>query len=173
MDAGRFATIVKAHQGSTYAAAYRVLGNREDALEVAQDALLAFYERSSAVDAERVAGWLARVATNRAIDRARRRARVRLVPDPYDAGTVTAERGPDASVMAQEERRRLHESLARLPVRQREVVSLRILQQMTFTELSRALEISEGAAKVHFRRGILALRRKLSLTSGGPPHVDA
>lgn len=161
MEPERFRMIVNAHQHSAYAAAFRVLGNHHDAWDVAQDTFLALYERAAQVDGERVAGWLVRVATNRAIDRVRRLSRMRLVSDTPDKPEQQAP-GPLTIASADEERSSVHEALARLPIRQREVVTLRMLQQMTFPELSGLLGISEGAAKVHFRRGILALRKLLA-----------
>lgn len=148
-------------QEPTFRAAYRVLGDREEALDATQEAFLALHARLDSVPSEVTGAWLVRVVTHRALDRVRRRGRVSF--DPLAGETETASTPAPAAAAAQaEERQRVVEALARLPERQREVVTLRLLQQETFVDLAAALGISQGAAKVHFRRGLRALRRHLS-----------
>jgi len=164
-----FPELVERHQQRTYRAAYRVLGERQAALDVTQDALLALHRRRASVPDERAGPWLARVATHRALDLVRRReveARARAtLATPAAASPVEAlERAEEAA--------RALASLAQLSPRQREVVALRALEGLPFTEIAAALGISEGATKVHFARGLRALRARLPgvdpKLSGGP-----
>ncbi|MCA8923466.1 MAG: hypothetical protein KDD82_16740, partial [Planctomycetes bacterium] len=67
-----FPVFVERHQQRTYRAAFRVLGERAEALDVTQEALLALYRRGAGLPEARVEGWLVRAATCRALDRLRR-----------------------------------------------------------------------------------------------------
>lgn len=168
MDAERFRLVVQAHQRRTFAAAYRVVGNREEALDVAQEAFLALYEHRDSVREESQGAWLKRVATNRALDRLRRSRKQRPLADPE--ARPAAEPGPAERLARREEHALVLDALAHLSDRQREVLTMRVWDAMSFPEIRTALRISEGAAKVHFRRGLQALRRRLAafIAAGGP-----
>jgi len=77
-DHDAFEELVRRHQGRVYAVAYRLTGNREDALDVTQDAFLKAYRK---IGQWRPIGgflpWLLRLARNQAIDHLRRRERRR------------------------------------------------------------------------------------------------
>jgi len=152
-----------AHRETAFRAARRILGGDEDALDVAQEAIFELARRGGEVSAAGTRAWLVRVATNRAIDRLRRR-------DPLggaerlDADSAPAPAARDA-VEDAELRRRVRGALATLAPRQAEVIVLRIFEEMSFTDLAGTLGISEGAAKVHFRRALEHLRDRLGLLS--------
>jgi len=155
-----FRTLVAVHKDRTFRAALRVLANRDEALDVTQEAFLALHRHAGRVPDDAVGPWLVRVATNRSIDRVRRRKRARTTPL---SGEVPApDDRPAESAARAEEHARVRAALAKLPERQRQVLAMRVMEQRTFVELSRALGISEGAAKVHFRRGLAALRARLA-----------
>lgn len=95
--------------------------------------------------------WIRRVATNVAVDLIRKE-RVRpvdvcVVPDIADLGA---------------DRVSLAQALGRLPRRQRDVVTLRYLSDMSEADVSRVLRISLGSVKRHGHRGLAALRRALA-----------
>ncbi len=149
-----FRALVAQHQTRTFRAAFRILANRDEALDVTQEAFLALHQNAAAVPGDAVAPWLVRVATNRSLDRVRRRKRLATT----ELRDITApDRASDAAER-NENKERVLAALAKLPERQRQVLAMRVMEQMTFVELSCALDISEGAAKVHFRRGLKALR---------------
>ena len=79
--------LLRRHAGLVHAVCRRVLGNADDALDASQDALLAIARRIDTFDGRsRFSTWCYRVATNAALDEARRRARrpapVDVVPEP-------------------------------------------------------------------------------------------
>lgn len=130
--------------------AYRILGDRGSAEDVAAEALARAYARWSTVrDLPYRDAWVLRVATNLAIDITRKR-RVELVPvPPGDIGDATAIR------MA------LVAALRALPRRQREAIALRYLGGLSEREVADALHVSPGTVKTHLHRGIAALRAQL------------
>jgi RNA polymerase sigma factor (sigma-70 family) len=137
-----------------YRVAFRVLGVREDAEDVAQDAL----ERVG-VQWKRVGSYArpftARVAGQRAIDVWRRKTRHR-----GNEGRVGAYRlgGQGDSADAVEDRDDLVHALRALPKRQRQVVILRYLGDFSEHDTAEALGCSVGSVKTHASRGLAALR---------------
>lgn len=113
-------------------------------------------------------GWVVRVATNLALDAARKRSRVAARPyvDASPSSGPTTEEQQDAIAT----RAALVEALARLPKRQREVVAMRHLAQMSEADVAAALRVSSGSVKTHLSRGLASLRR--SLGAEGNPLAD-
>ena len=152
-----FRALAAAHGPRLLRTATRILGDRGEAEDAAQDALLVLHRHRGRVAADRVGAWLDRVVANAAIDRLRRRCPlpVAQVPDaPAEDPALDRE-------AAAEERRRLRAAVAELPPRQREVVRLRLTEQRTFREIQAQLGISDGAAKTHFKRAVRTLTRRL------------
>lgn len=91
--------------------------------------------------------WVVRVASNAAIDRARRRppllATTDHLPDLAEAVSL---------------RLALGAALRKLPRRQREVVSLRYLADVSEADVARSLGISVNSVKKHTARGVTSLR---------------
>ncbi len=133
-----------------YRVSYRVLGDRGDSEDVAQEALARAHLRWGRLR-EKPEGWIVTVATNLSIDRHRRRRRLTSLGSE-----------PLAIVdMHQAERIDLARALRRLPRRQREVVVLRYLADWSESDVAVALGISAGAVKSHASRGLAALRQHL------------
>jgi RNA polymerase sigma-70 factor (sigma-E family) len=133
-----------------YRVSYRVLGDRGDAEDVAQEALARAHIRWTRLR-EKPEGWVVTVATNLSIDRHRRRRRLSsLVNEPLALVDVHLS-----------ERIDLARALRRLPRRQREVVVLRNLADWSERDVAISLGVSAGAVKSHASRGLAALRQHL------------
>ncbi len=130
--------------------AFRIVGDRRDAEDVAQEALARAYVRWRRVSAYDEA-WVTRVAANLAIGVVRRR---RATPE-------LAERRTNDHAAATVERAALVAALESLPPRQREVVVLRHLADLPEAEVARQLGCSVGTVKTHAHRGLAALRAAL------------
>jgi RNA polymerase sigma-70 factor (sigma-E family) len=138
-----------------YRVAFRILGDRGDAEDVAQETLARAAVRWSRLR-ERPEGWVTRVASNLAIDRYRRRARP-AVPLTGPVGLVDPYLG---------ERGDLVHALRRLPRRQREAVVLRYLADLSEVQVALEMGCSVGAVKSHGARGLSSLRRHLAPSPG-------
>ncbi|MGH9075736.1 MAG: sigma-70 family RNA polymerase sigma factor [Acidimicrobiales bacterium] len=132
-----------------YRVSFRILGDRGDAEDVAQEALARTHLRWDRL-AERPEGWVVRVATNLAIDRYRRRRR-RTMGRP-ELTLIDAHLA---------ERLDLAGALRGLPRRQRQVVVLRYLADWSEADVAAALDCTAGTVKVHAFRGLAALREHL------------
>jgi RNA polymerase sigma factor (sigma-70 family) len=136
-----------------YAVALRILRDAQEAEDAASEALArtaASWRRVQAVDHQRA--WVLRVTANVAIDMLRKR---RVVPGHVGDRARLDRDTADRLVVA--------EALRRLPRRQREVLVLRYLADMTEVQVAEHLCISQGAVKQHARRGLAALRGDLGV----------
>ncbi len=142
--------LVKSHRQAAYLLALQLLGNREDALDVAQDALLRLLTKLDGFDEERpVRPWLLRVVHNRAQD-LRRQQRVRraeaLEPADGEAGPVLVDPGidPETQSSRNQLRRRIWRALRELPAPQRDILVLRDYQDLSYAEIADFLNIPLG-----------------------------
>lgn len=141
-----------------YRVGYRVLGDRGDAQDVAQEAMARAYARWPSV-AGHAEPWVARVATNLAIGRWRKR-RPSLPLLSTDPGDPAAGATPDDQARALE-RHGLVAALVRLPRRQQEVVVLRYLADLPERAVAEQLGTTVGSVKQHAHRAMARLRQEL------------
>lgn len=148
-----------------YGVALRVVGNREWAEDVLQDAYVYAWR---AADAYRASlspplAWLGVIVRSRALDFLRRRHAERLDTAFSIDGTVGDTLADDAAspmdtAQASEQAWALHECLRKLESRQREVLSLAYLRDLSHGELAQQLKLPLGTVKSWIRRGIEQLR---------------
>jgi RNA polymerase sigma factor (sigma-70 family) len=127
--------------------ARRVVGD-SDAEDVAVEAFARALERWRTVgELTYLDPWILRVTANISLDRLRRMRRSAAIAqvDPQSDDTAAL-------------RITLQQALRRLPKRQREVIVLRYLADLSEPDVAAALGISLGSVKTHARRGINALR---------------
>ena len=169
-DRHAFEQLVRMTWAGTYTLAYRLTGNEEDALDVAQEAYLRALRGLPRFRGEaRFSTWLYRVTANCAsnhLARSSRSQHAQLDPDAMDEAKVRdrrPEHDPEASASAGDERQLLAGALLRLPWRLREVVVLRDVYDLTIKSIAGELGISEAAAKVRLQRARKRLREDLVL----------
>jgi RNA polymerase sigma-70 factor (ECF subfamily) len=174
-DPAAFEALVRRHQGPLYNFCLRMLGQADDAADVAQETFVQLYSHLGRLDErEPLAPWLFRVARNRCIDLIRRRRTVPLgMPD--DAGESTfvgepADEDPLPEIVAERAdlQRLLSDAIAQLPPAYAEVVALRYAGDRSFAEIAVILDCDEGAARVRFHRAKALLRRHLRAGNDGP-----
>ena len=164
-----FPALVAGHQDRLYTIALRLLGDRRDAEEVAQDALVRAFRAMASYPRERVAElrlrpWLASIAVNLARNR-RRRIEDRRPPSQLepllDAGFDPAGDGrsrPDSTSDRRETQRELAEALVRLKPAVRAAIVLRHVDGLSVAETAEALGRPEGTVKAQVHRGLRELR---------------
>jgi RNA polymerase sigma-70 factor (sigma-E family) len=138
-----------------YQHAFKLLGDRQEAEDVAQEACTRACLRWRSLD--NPAAWVTRVATNLVFDRHRRRRAALRYAQASAAPDVTDD-DPHLD---------LYMALANLPKRQREVVALRYLADLSEAQTAAALGCSPGTVKTHAARGLRALRESLDLAEEG------
>ena len=167
---GSFEALVVAHQRLDFGLALRVVDDRADAEEVAQDTFVRAYHALAGYEAERVAAmrlrpWLAQIALNLARNRVRRRPPPHRPLEDGD-GQPLALAAPAAAEPAELAERRVERDfwaglLAGLPRGQREAVVLRHVEGLPYAEVAEVLGRPVGTVKTHVHRGVRQLRERL------------
>ena len=160
-DAVAFEALLEAHYDRIYAAAFRAVGTREDAEDVAQDvcvklgaALHSFRAESSFTT------WLYRVTLNAASDFRRALRRTDHVPLEAEADRL---REPAESAEARLIREELWDAVRALPPQQRDAVLLVYGEDLSHREAGAALGCTEATLSWHLH----AARKKLKVLLGG------
>ena len=156
-DPGAFGVLVARHERRIYGLCLRVLGNREDAEDAAQEAFLAALRKAASFRrAAAFSTWLYRIAVNAATDQARRRGRSRLTTlDPEDAGVV-ADPGSDLGE-AVTTAVAVQTALTKVPEEFRVAVVLCDLYRVPYADAAQILEVPVGTVKSRVFRGRAAL----------------
>lgn len=171
-------TVIRAQQGAedaldalarscrqqAYVFALQLIGNPDDALDVAQDAMVRFFRSLERFDASRpVRPWLLRIVRNLVRDRARR-MRVRrtesLEPaeDALRFEPKDPTPGPEAQTARHELQALLWSCLRELPPHYREVLVLRDYQDLAYAEIATTLKIPRGTVMSRLHRARRLLR---------------
>lgn len=164
-DVGSAAVIVRRYQRHVFGVALAVLGDRDAAEDVAQEAFTRAWRHAGVYDPRRasVATWLGSITRNLAIDA--RRVRRATPTDPLMLTEIlggSGDPGPPDLVEATSEQVVLREALSRLPEAQRRAVVLASIGGRTAAEVSQVEDIPVGTAKTRIRTGLLRLRDDLA-----------
>lgn len=135
-----------------------LLGRRDLAEEVTQDAFASTYERWDRIrEPERRVSYLRSATLNGARKRLRRRTlAARLVPTRGPDPVI-----PEDSALTSERQRHLLAELRRLPARQQQCLLLRFYVDLKEDEIASSLGISTGSVKTHTHRGLRTLESRL------------
>ncbi len=155
-----FDEIVNRYSRKVYELCYRILRDREEAQDMAQEVFVRVYEkRDKFRGGSALYTWIYRIATNMCLTRLKK-ARVQTVPLETVEGVLEARpesAGPDYS--------RLEATVAKamidLPPRQRAVFAMRFFDKMSLKEIAEASGTSVGAVKANYHHAVKHLRNIL------------
>jgi RNA polymerase sigma-70 factor (ECF subfamily) len=175
-----FPLLVTQHQDRLYTVALRLLGDRRDAEEVAQDALVRAFRAMAGYPSERTAAlrlrpWLASITVNLARNRRRRienrRPPNQLEPMLETGFDVPAEdrAQPDSIADGRETQRELAAALLQLTPGVRAAIVLRHVDGLSVAETAQALGRPEGTIKAQVHRGLRELRILLAAEPAATP----
>jgi RNA polymerase sigma-70 factor (ECF subfamily) len=166
-DPEAFAVLYRRHRDRLWAVALRTMGDREDAADALQDALLSAHRAAPRFRGDSaVTTWLHRIVVNACLDRIRRRQAHPTVPlpdggpgrDPDRPGGVE----PAAPVTDHDTALVVRQALAKLPEEQRAALVLVDLQGYPVAEVALILGVAEGTIKSRCARG----RARLAMLLG-------
>jgi RNA polymerase sigma-70 factor (ECF subfamily) len=167
-DRDALAPLVERHYSRLYRIALAYLRQREDALDVVQEAFVKAYQGASRWDGSAEAGpWLTRVTVNLAIDRWRRNRRrgetfAPLADDDHASSLADPAASAERGIHGREAGERVARALRVLPERQRAVVVLRHYQELSLEEIAEALGMSLGTVKSSLHRALARMRERLA-----------
>ncbi len=165
-DRDAFAELVRRHRDRLWAVALRTLGDREDAADALQEALISAYRSAHRFRGDAaVTTWLHRIVVNACLDRVRRRAARPTVPlvdtEPSPVAPVDSDTALDVRA-----------ALARLPVEQRAALVLVDVQGYSVAEAAVILDVAEGTVKSRCARGRARLAALLGYLRNPVPEAD-
>jgi len=165
-DRDAFGELVTRHRDRLWAVALRTMGDREDAADALQDALLSAYRAADRFRGDSaVTTWLHRIVVNACLDRIRRQRARPTQPLPEVDTTVAP--APDRDMRIDVEA-----ALAQLPVEQRAALVLVDVQGYPVSEAAEMLGVAEGTIKSRCARG----RARLAVSLGylrNPPGASS
>ena len=170
-DGRAFGRLVERYQGLLMLIAFRRTGRVSECEDIVQEAFVRAYRALGTLEKpDRFRSWVARIASNVALDRVRRRSPV--VSFDQESGLIDAlpaGRGPrpSARVELEEQRRRLIEAIERLPGIYQVPVVLRHGEGLPYRDIARRLGLREDALRKRIHRAGVMLRRELLESS--PP----
>ncbi len=177
-DPAAFALLVSLHERMVFNLSARLLGDGEEARDVAQEVFLQVYRRLARFEGRStLKTWIYRIVVNQCHNRrCQKRRRGRDREDPLDerfaappaAGGKSP--GPYEQACARERARTVQRALLQLPFQQRSVLVLREVEGLSCEEVAAALGIPDGTVKSRLSRAREALRRRLAglLEEGDP-----
>lgn len=173
-DAAAFGELVRAYQRKAYTVAYGFVRNREDALELAQEAFARAFKAMGRFDASApFYPWLYRILKNACLNhlkRRRRRGETSLDQLTASGGDVpSGDCGPGDEASADEMRSAVAAAMNRLPPAHREILVLRHFQQLSYAEIAACLGVPQGTvmsrlhAARHHLRSLLEETHRMAL----------
>jgi RNA polymerase sigma-70 factor, ECF subfamily len=162
----KFEELVIPHMQAAFNLAYWILRSREDAEDVVQDAYVKAFRAFSDVRSESVKPWLLMIVRNtayRAIQNRRRVSNVILFSDDLRAKedvaeTASPEPSAESSLIAAGEHQRLMSALGELSVDYREVIVLREIEGLSYSEIANTIDAPVGTVMSRLSRARGELR---------------
>ncbi|MFN8152512.1 MAG: sigma-70 family RNA polymerase sigma factor [Solirubrobacterales bacterium] len=165
--AAAFEVLYDRHGGAAYSLAYRIVGDRIGAEDVAQEAFLSIWRSNARYDRARgsVRSWVLSVVRNRAIDALRRGSGNAPKLDHDDETLLearAAEERTDAEALRRETARELQGALGALPEDQSQVIRLAYFGGFSHSEIADMLGMPLGTVKGRMRLGLEKIRVQLA-----------
>jgi RNA polymerase sigma-70 factor (ECF subfamily) len=169
-DQNAFGEIVEIYKDKVFQISYRMLGNRHEAEDIAQEAFIRAYVNIDSYNSKfKFSTWLYRITTNLCIDRIRKKK-----PDYYLDAEVAGTEGltlysqvpsktrlPEDDVETLEIQDAIQREITRLPEKYRSVIVLKYIEELSLNEISEILDLPLGTVKTRIHRGREALRKQL------------
>lgn len=157
-DARALATVVEKYQRPLFNAAYRILGNREDAADATQASFLKAFEHLDSYDPKyKFFSWIYRIAVNESINQLKRNRK----HQPLAESTVAAGQGPYSSAEDGDLRHWIQDGLMALSEDYRTVIVLRHYSDFSYREISDILKIPEKTVKSRLYSARQSMKERL------------
>jgi RNA polymerase sigma-70 factor, ECF subfamily len=171
-----FNEIVRLHGDKVFSLVYRMLGNRAEAEDIAQEVFITVFKTIDGFRGEaKFSTWLLRIAANQCKNRIKYLARRATDPEGLDEGAAAAAPhlaaqmapltgqidGPDAIMEAAELDGLMQQGIAALDEEQRLLVVLRDVEEMSYQEIGEITGLPEGTIKSRLHRARMAIKEWL------------
>lgn len=170
-DEAAFEKLMLLHQKNVYNLCFRIAGNAEDALDLSQEVFLRLWRTLEQYQFDAAfSTWLYRMTQNICIDFLRRQKRQQhlsmtvsddeqqqrelLVPDPAPL--------PEEQVIFNEKQEAIRRAMNALPVDYREILQLRVVQNLPYEQIAEILNVPAGTVKSRLARARIQLKKLLA-----------
>ena len=157
-DRKALAKVVEKYQKPLFNAAYRILGNPEDAADATQAAFLKAFEHLDSFDPKyKFFSWIYRIAVNESINQLKRNRQ----HEPLPESAVAAERGPYSTAEDGDLKHWIQDGLMALSDEYRTVIVLRHYSDFSYREISDMLKIPEKTVKSRLYSARQSMKERL------------
>jgi RNA polymerase sigma-70 factor (ECF subfamily) len=170
-DIGAFEKLIEGHQKKVFNIALRMIGNYDEASELAQEAFLRAFKSIKSFKGDSLfSTWIYKITTNVCLDEIRRKKKKKLISLDEDIEHDGSEfkrqikddsPGPESVAENNELKRMVKESINLLPGDYKVVLVLRDIQGFSYEEISRILNCPTGTVKSRINRARQALKKIL------------
>ncbi len=160
-DAKAFAALYDRHGRAAYSLAYRMMGEKQEAEDVVQEAFVKVWRSAGGYRAGRgsVRTWILSIVHNRGIDQIRSRAHHRRKQDKLEAYAPKSEPSEAfAETWKNSQRDQVREALNTLPQEQLQILELAYFSGYTHVEIAERLGLPLGTVKGRMRLGLQKTR---------------
>jgi len=156
-DPNAFRRLVDRELDPVFRLAYRILGDRDDAEDVAQDTFVTAYRSIATFRGDGpIEAWLRTIASRLAIRVASERSAETQITGDFD--DQDSQPGPLAMLLSEERAAAVRRAINTLSEAQREVIVLRLFGELSLKEIAAATGRPLPTCKSHLRRGLQRLR---------------
>ncbi len=169
-DRQAFTELIDIYKDRIYHMAYRMVNNREEAEDIAQETFIRVYSNLDRFDeAYKFSTWIYRIATNLCIDRIRKKKAQFSLDESLDgeegldgySRLATNQLTPEMEVVQGELQNEVQHAIQSLPSKYRSIVILKYLQDLSLAEISEITNLPISTVKTRIHRGRETLRKKL------------
>jgi RNA polymerase sigma-70 factor (ECF subfamily) len=160
-NAEAFATLYDRHGRAAYSLSYRMMGEKQAAEDLVQDAFLKVWRGAGSYRTERgsVRTWILSIVHNRGIDQLRSLASRRRTQNKVEASAPKSEPSEAfAETWSNSQREQVREALGTLPPEQLKILELAYFSGYTHVEISELLDLPLGTVKGRMRLGLKKIR---------------
>ena len=158
-DRQAFSEIVRRLMPQVAALTYRMTGDRDSALDLAQDTFVAAWEKLDSYRGEAgIGGWLYRIASNKSLNHIKSEARFVAESTTTEPVASEASSNPEQLLRRKELAERVRRFMLVLPPQQRLIFELRFYKGLPFEQIARATNRALGTVKTGYREAVKKLR---------------
>ena len=154
-----FSKIVRLMMNRVTALTYRMTGDRDAALDLAQDTFVTAWEKLRTYRGEAsFSSWLYRIASNKTLNYLKAPAQQTVDLDQTEEPSSTSFSGPESQLERKELAEQVKDFVMTLPPQQRAIFELRFYKEMPFEEIAQTTERALGTVKTGYREAVKKLR---------------
>lgn len=161
-DTAAFEALVHRNTKLVLSLAVRLVGNREDAEELAQETFIRAYRSIGSFEGTaRFSTWIYRIAMNLCLNHLRRSRWRGFLGLDETAEIQAPDPSPHQQVSAGQVQERMRKALAALPAKQRATVALKAFHDKSHEEIAQIMGCTVGTSKANYFHGVQKLKKAL------------